>query len=106
MSRCAHEQSTFEMKKLPRCTRCKVEFNLVMSSYEKIDDLIWEWECPKCHKIVAKELLREEDKYGQDEVLSQKFGTKEKVRDYRGNGNTSATRGKRRKDQESYGKDR
>ena len=60
MSRSAHAQSDYELRKLPRCSRCNVEFNLVTSQYTSNKRPVEEWECPKCHKVVPKELLREE----------------------------------------------
>lgn len=75
MSRCAHDQSTYQLRKLPFCSRCKNQFVLVMSAYENLKGYFMEWECPKCHKVVPKELLREENIDGQDIYLNQKFGT-------------------------------
>ena len=60
MSRCAHQQSTYKMRKLPKCSRCNNEFVLVCAAYDKTPGFKYEWECLKCHKIVPKETLREE----------------------------------------------
>ena len=63
MSRCAHLQSDYKLRKLPKCTRCNSEFILVLASYEtpsgKSKPPVYEWECPKCHKVVPKEFLKE-----------------------------------------------
>jgi hypothetical protein len=61
MSRSAHSQSKYRLRQLPRCSRCKQEFTLVLSSYGVYKPLVWEWECFKCHKVVRKEYLQEED---------------------------------------------
>ena len=71
MSRSAHAKSTYELRKLPKCSRCNTEFVLICSSYEKIKKLVYEWECPKCHKIVPRELLREERPSDEDIRLSK-----------------------------------
>jgi len=73
MSRCAHAQSTYVLRKLPRCSKCKEEFALVMAVYEnkdgKADKPIEEWECPKCGKTVPKNFLKEEGILEQDKEL-------------------------------------
>lgn len=71
MSRSAHAKSTYELRKLPKCSRCNTEFVLICASYEKIPRVVYEWECPKCHKIVPRELLKEERPSDQDEKLSE-----------------------------------
>jgi hypothetical protein len=71
MSRSAHAKSTYELRKLPKCSRCNTEFVLVCSGYEKVPKVVYEWECPKCHKIVPRELLREERPSEEDIRLSE-----------------------------------
>lgn len=71
MSRSAHAQSTYKLRKLPRCTKCKTEFFLVMSQYENAPQPVWEWECPKCHKAVPKNLLTEEALLPEDVALTK-----------------------------------
>ena len=73
MSRCAHAQSTYELHELPKCSRCKQQFQLVMGLYELKDGktkLVEEWECMKCGKIVPKNALREKPLSEQDKKLS------------------------------------
>lgn len=59
MSRCAHRQSDYRLRALPTCSRCKIEFILTMAKYENSPP-IEEWECPKCHKAVPRNFLREQ----------------------------------------------
>ena len=59
MSRSAHAQSTYKLRRLPTCSKCKIQFILVMVSYENKPKPVWEWECPKCHKCVPKHKLKE-----------------------------------------------
>jgi hypothetical protein len=33
---------------------------LILASYDNLKEPCWEWECPKCHKIVPKDLLKED----------------------------------------------
>lgn len=76
MSRCAHMQSEYKLRKLPKCTRCNSELVLILASYElpngKKKEPIYEWECPKCHKIVPKEFLKEEKLTAQDKFLADR----------------------------------
>lgn len=76
MSRCAHMQSDYKLRKLPKCTRCNSEFILILASYELANghkkEPVLEWECPKCHKIVPKEFLKEEKLTEQDKFLSDR----------------------------------
>ena len=72
MSRAAHWQSTYILHKLPKCLKCKIEFQLVTARYE--DDngkylIVDEWECPRCGKIVKKDRLKEEPLTEQDKRL-------------------------------------
>ena len=60
MARSAHAKHPCKLRKLPRCSRCKIEFILITVKYENIPKISYEWECPKCHKAVSKEQLREE----------------------------------------------
>ena len=69
MSRCAHYKSIYNIRKLPKCSRCGGEFVLVYSSYDKANKLIYEWECIKCHKVVPRELLKEEELSEEDKRL-------------------------------------
>jgi len=73
MSRCVHDQSTCQLRKLPRCSRCSVEFNLVVADYNNQRKPIFEWECPKCHKIVTRELLREEQPSPWEQFLKERL---------------------------------
>lgn len=73
MSRSAHAQSTYKLHRLPMCSRCRQEFQLVLASYELPtggSQLVEEWECSKCGKTVPKSSLREEPLSPQDKVLS------------------------------------
>lgn len=74
MSRCAHMQSDYEYHRLPRCSKCKVEFQLVLASYTDRNGkttLVEEWECPKgCGKVVPKHMIRENKLSEQDKKLS------------------------------------
>lgn len=69
MSRCAHLQSTYKLRKLPKCSRCNNEFILVCAAYEKTSGYRYEWECQKCHKTIPKESLREEPLSPEDQWL-------------------------------------
>jgi hypothetical protein len=60
MARNAHEVSGYKPRKLPRCSKCNVEFVLVAARYPALKKTIEEWECPKCHKAVARDLLQED----------------------------------------------
>ena len=61
MTKSAHAQCDYKLRKLPQCSRCNNEFSLVVISYENLGKPIYEWECSKCHKTVPRERLREED---------------------------------------------
>ena len=56
----AHEKSGYKPRRLPRCSKCNMEFMLVAANYPESRKTIEEWECPKCHKAVPRELLKEE----------------------------------------------
>jgi len=75
MSRCAHAQSTYVLRKLPRCTKCKEEFALVMAVYEdergKTDKPVEEWECPKCGKVVPRHALQEQLLHKEEAALHE-----------------------------------
>jgi hypothetical protein len=43
-----------------------------MAIYERMKKPVQEWECPKCHKVVAKELLREEQPNELESFLSKR----------------------------------
>jgi len=60
MARSAHAQHPCKLRELPKCSRCKMEFILVAANYEKSRKTVIEWECPKCHKAIPRELLRED----------------------------------------------
>lgn len=73
MSKSAHAQSTYELHRLPRCSKCRQEFQLVMASYTEKEGntrLVEEWECEKCGKTVPKHILKEEPLSKQDKYLS------------------------------------
>lgn len=62
MSRSAHSQSNFRIRELPKCSRCKEQFQLVKAVYEDETGkrtLVDEWECMRCNKIVPYEFLKE-----------------------------------------------
>ena len=71
MSRCAHDQSDYRLRKLPRCSRCKKEFTLVAGQYPN-GNSVEEWECPKCHKFVARDGLREEEPSEWEQFLHER----------------------------------
>ena len=71
MPRNAHQKSEYRLRKLPFCSRCNYEFILVLSDYEEKSSLVWEWECPKCHKCVPRELLKEEQELEEDKILKK-----------------------------------
>ena len=61
MSKSAHSKSTYRLKPLPRCLKCKnKEMILVMVSYENKKGNFWEWECLKCHKTYPKNKIKEQ----------------------------------------------
>lgn len=75
MSRGAHRQSTYKLRSLPRCSKCKEEFQLVTAVYEEDGKyiIVEEWECPNtrsCGKIVPKNVLKEQPMSAQDKRLS------------------------------------
>ena len=72
MSRSAHAQHPFKLRKLPRCTRCKMEFMLIAVKYDNVKDVVYEWECQKCHKAVPQRLLKEEPLSEWDSFLQEK----------------------------------
>lgn len=80
MSLSAHRKSTYRLRRLPRCSKCKVEFLLVYSHYELEKELRKEWECPKCHKIVPMEMLKEESPSDQDIALHKWCQTNQRRR--------------------------
>ena len=83
MSKCAHEQSTYVLHKLPRCSKCKQEFQLVTARYETPNGkgkIVEEWECMKCGKIVPKTSLREQPLSEQDKILSEWCKNEQKQR--------------------------
>ena len=86
MSNCAHKQSTYKLFKLPMCVRCKQEFVLVMAAYDYNGHtkLVEEWECPKCHKAVARGKLKENIPTEQDIWLSKWCKNEERRDEYRG----------------------
>ena len=72
MSKSSHEKSTYRLRKLPKCSRCKIEFVLVLFSYGKGKKAIEEWECQKCQKTVSKRLLKEEEPSKDEQFLARK----------------------------------
>ena len=73
MSKSAHEKSTYRLRKLPKCSRCKVEFMLVLVSYGDKKKAIEEWECPKCSKTIPKKMLKEEEPSEDEKFFERKF---------------------------------
>ena len=74
MSRCGHLQLDYKLRKLPHCKRCKTEMVLVAAMYDNLPDVQYEWECPRCGKVVPKKLLKEEPLREEDIELSERFG--------------------------------
>jgi hypothetical protein len=72
MSRCAHEQGGVKLRRLPRCSRCNIEFLLVLAYYEGSKRKVYEWECPKCHRNVAKDMLAEEPPSKWEQFLHER----------------------------------
>jgi hypothetical protein len=60
MARNLHEKAEHKLRKLPRCSKCNIEFALVAAVYTDEKKTVEEWECPKCHKVVPRNLLKEE----------------------------------------------
>ena len=74
MSRSAHAKSDFKLRELPKCSRCKQQFQLVMAEYETKQGkktLVQEWECVRCQKVVPYEFLKE-GKSTEDEKFFHK----------------------------------
>lgn len=71
MSRSAHAQSIYELRRLPNCSRCNTEFIHIWAAYGEEKTPVKEWECPKCHKVVPYELLRE-DKLSAEDLRLQR----------------------------------
>lgn len=75
MAKNAHEKSGFKPRKLPKCSKCNIEFVLVTACYtseNKKNKIVDEWECPKCHKIVAKDSLNEQEPSAWELFLHKK----------------------------------
>ena len=70
MSRSPHAQSNYRLRPLPKCSKCKVEMQLVMVSYENKPKPVWEWECRKCPKVVARHKLKEQELTTFEKFLS------------------------------------
>jgi hypothetical protein len=70
MSKSAHAQSTYRLRPLPKCSKCKVEMQLMLISYDKLPRPVWEWECRKCPKSVAQHKLKEERPTEFEQFLS------------------------------------
>jgi DNA-directed RNA polymerase subunit RPC12/RpoP len=85
MSKSAHAQSIYQLRKLPTCSRCNSEFALVCSQYGESRQATVEWECPKCHKVVARGLLREEPPSSEDAKLTEFCKQEDKDRERRVN---------------------
>jgi len=71
MSLSAHRKSMYRLRKLPRCSKCKCEFIFTYAKYDQDNEIYKEWECPKCHKVVAYNLLKEDRASPDDEFLHQ-----------------------------------
>lgn len=93
MSKCAHSQSTYKLRELPKCSRCKKQFQLVKASYKTATGktiLVDEWECQRCSKIVPFNNLKEGKIFGDEKFFYQKAqelrnGTKTKIRNRKKN---------------------
>jgi len=75
MSRSAHSQAGVKVRQLPKCSRCKLQFSLVMARYEDKDGKginVEEWECSKCNKVVPKEFLKEEPLSEDEQFFHEK----------------------------------
>jgi len=73
MSRCVHEQSNFRLRQLPKCSKCKLEMQLVMVIYESEKQPVWEWECRSCSgKAVAKNKLKEAEPSEFEQLLHER----------------------------------
>jgi hypothetical protein len=86
MSRCAHAKTIYPLRKLPRCSKCKEEFVLVAAVYEDKDKRckpVIEWECPKCGKVLPRNLLKEEGILEQDVVLHEWCLNEQRIREKR-----------------------
>lgn len=90
MSRSAHAKSSFKLRKLPRCSRCKIEFILTLAHYERNNKLMWEWECPRCKKTVPKEYLQEERLQKDDITLVKSLEKLEKYEETKRNRRNSS----------------
>jgi len=71
MSRSAHARLPYPLRKLPYCARCRNELVLITVSYDEDKDLHYEWECPKCKKHIAQNLLNENPGLPQDQRLHE-----------------------------------
>lgn len=71
MSKCAHAQSEYKLRRLPRCSKCKVEMQLVMVRYDNKPKPVWEWECRKCPKAVARHKLKEHNPTNFEAFLAE-----------------------------------
>ena len=74
MSKSAHWKSTYVLRSLPKCSRCKQEFNLVAARYELRNGqykIVEEWECSKCGKVVPRNMIRENGFHKDEEKLKE-----------------------------------
>jgi len=96
MSRCAHEQSTYKLRVLPHCHKCKKEMMLVLASYDS-GALSYEWECEKCHKYVPQNVLQEGKAYPEDDYLRQWCEENKKIGEVETNAKRKSTKKGNRK---------
>lgn len=94
MSRSAHAQSDFKMRELPKCSRCKQEFQLVTAEYEteeKKKVLIEEWECQRCSKYVPFDFLKETNQSEDEKFFHRKAQEIQKYEQRNKNNNSKRT---------------
>jgi len=76
MSRSVHAQANQKLRELPRCSKCKRQFVLVMATYpnpesdKSKNEIYLEWECA-CGRVVDYNLLKEGKLESQDQELHE-----------------------------------
>lgn len=78
MSRCAHAQSTYRLRQLPKCPKCKGQFALVCVQYADSKKIVYEWECFRCMKTFPREAFNEEPLLEEDVELRKFLNAEEK----------------------------
>ena len=73
-----HDKCDYKLQKLPRCSKCKIEFILISVCYESNREVDYEWECQRCKKTVAANLLKSEPASDQDARLTDRFNYEHK----------------------------